>query len=123
MPVAAQGTPAVFEGSCFASRRSAHGPSPCLRGLIQPPEACERHSQPKCGLNAARNAAQAGALYRLRFKPPFTQVVGFGRGEVPPNMADARPCALCGGGDEEGLMLTCDGASGAESERGPSRGA
>ena len=24
-----------------------------------------------------------------------------------PNMADARPCALCGGGDEEGLMLKC----------------
>jgi hypothetical protein len=38
-------------------------------------------------------------------------------------MADARPCALCGGGDEEGLVLKCDGASGAESERGPSRGA
>ena len=55
--VAAQGTPAVFEWSCFASRRSAHGPSPCLRGLIQPPVACRRHFQAKRGLNAARNAA------------------------------------------------------------------
>ena len=35
-----------------------------------------------------------------------------------PNMADARSCALCGGGEEEGLMLKCD-----ECERGPSRGA
>ena len=33
-------------------------------------------------------------------------------------MADARPCARVGGGDEEGLMLKCD-----ECERGPSRGA
>ena len=101
--------PAVFERSCFASRRSAHGSSPCLCGLIQPPVASRRHFQAKRGLNAARNAAlQAGARYRLRFSPPSTQVVGFGHGEVPPIMADARPCALCGGGDEEGLVLKCD---------------
>ena len=53
--------PAVFEGSCIASPRSAHGMMPRIYGLIQQSAACDRRSQPKCGLNAAPNVAlQAG---------------------------------------------------------------
>ena len=53
--------PAVFEGSCIASPRSAHGMMPRICGLIQPSAACDRRSQLKCGLNAAPNVAlQAG---------------------------------------------------------------
>ena len=54
MPVTAQGTHRRLERSCFASLRSAQGPSPCLCGLVHPSAACGRHSQPKRGLNAAR---------------------------------------------------------------------
>jgi len=75
--------PRRLERSRFASRRSAHGSRPCLGGPIQPPTACYRHSQPQRGPNAARNVAlYAGALWRLRCSPPFTQAAGFGRGEV-----------------------------------------
>ena len=75
--------PRRLERSRFASRRSAHGSRPCLGGPIQPPTACYRHSQPQRGPNAARNMAlYAGALWRLRCSPPFTQAAGFGRGEV-----------------------------------------
>ena len=59
-----------LERSCFTSRRSAQGPRSWLGGLIQPPAACYRPSQPKCGLNAALNVA------------PFTQAARFGHGEV-----------------------------------------
>ena len=53
--------PAVFEGSSIASPRSAHGMMPRIYGLIQQSAACDRRSQPKCGLNAAPNVAlQAG---------------------------------------------------------------
>ena len=75
--------PRRLERSRFASRRSAHGSRPCLGGPIQPPTACYRHSQPQRGPNAARNVAlYAGALWRLRCSPPFTQAAGFVRGEV-----------------------------------------
>jgi hypothetical protein len=71
----------VFEGSCIASARSAHGVMPCICGLIQPSAACGRRSQPKCGLNAAPNVAPAsGPPYCLPTRPPFTQAVGFGHG-------------------------------------------
>ena len=50
---AAHGEPSVVsERSCFASCRSAHASKPCLSGLIQWSAACQRHPQPKCGLNA-----------------------------------------------------------------------
>ena len=42
-----------LERSRFTSLRSAHGPRPCLCGLIQPPAARYRPSRPKGGLNAA----------------------------------------------------------------------
>ena len=74
--------PAVFEGSCIASPRSAHGMMPRIYGLIQQSAACDRRSQPKCGLNAAPNVAlQAGhriaSQLDLRLR---RQAVGFGHG-------------------------------------------
>ena len=76
-----------LERSCFTSRRSAHGPRSWLGGLIQPPAACYRPSQPKCGLNAALNVAlYAGATgsHEAAVLGPVTdarvRVVGAGTG-------------------------------------------